>query len=1604
MEITEKLLIELQNRLKVGSRRGVHLNAIPARSRYKFDLTRLSQIDKDLPKKFINSLLTEQPLKFKISWKDNVPDLNSLFEDDQAQLVKITKSFENLINQTAAIESEKGINTFGFGFPLLVRRDQSDKKLTVAPILVWSLRIKRSKEFNTWFIHRDEDDPIYINEVLINHLQNDSKIELEQLSSDLLDDGLIDKEELLDICVRIIETINSTTPENLRETFKEKLKNVKSISDKKYYEKLPLTSNNSFIEFGGLFSIFEVQKQNIIHDYGNMLDLEGATIDLDDMEEHTFQPISSVETDPSQQSILHSLENTRNILIQGPPGTGKSQSLTAILVNALENKKKTIVVCEKRTALEVLHNSLNEKGLNYQCVLIKDIVKDRRAAVNSVRDRIDNSSYRSYRYTHSKESLDGIIDKAKSLIDSINKKHVKLGEKLVGNKNWTRIVGELLSELKGNDEDYNLEIEKGVFNYESTELNDFLELIRKGNLLYSEFEPNKELSFLNPFRLIGDNPYQIEDEIKASFDFYSTELKSVEHSIIKYHEEYSLIRNTEISNIVGKVGEIASEMDALYNQIPNEIKDIQRDYFKLRQEDFKNQLKVTTKDFELVKDIYSNYETNDLFLNKEKQNNLITSLKSLFSKSTKELKNKSLSVEQKLHEIEIHLSTCLDIQNYSFGDNLKDKKDNFFKFNRKIIELETSFTSKIELEFESLEFNSFDLETLNKQSFISLFKEKCFSLKDESYIRFHQTAQPRIKSLQDNIVSKQKQINEVLNFSKDFEAINYADQLNNRKKQTTNWLNERVSNKDEFSNKITIEITSIDILKEIQDSYSTELLKIVKEKLFSLRDKIISEKWLTFSQIRTEKKLIKSIQEIIKSKDEYFSNEDDIFSIEFKWFQFYNSISKLDKIIIDQLLEKVHWKKVFLLHYLNSMLVNSANTDLPTNDNDHKELSNSLSNLEQEQLKYIKEYWYSKQIDATREFDNEHPNLAVENLYNKKAGTKHKRLSLRQIVEFDIDLFTTFFPIILTTPDVCSNLFKGKNKYFDIVMFDEASQLKLEDNLPALLKGKQVIIAGDEHQMPPSNYFSKIFDGSIDDEDEFEDESGEKIFENGLLSAESLLEFAEELNFEKKHLDFHYRSRHPYLIDFSNYAFYNQRLKPLPNSFEYTPIKYIQVNGTYSDHTNDVEAETVLLILENNINRLPNGEYPSVGIATFNIHQRNLILSKINDRRKFEMYADFNEKILELEDGGLFVKNLENIQGDERDVIILTTTYGINKDGKFAQRFGSINHQKGYKLLNVIITRAKYKVYVCSSIPEEVFLNYKEHLLVEGSNNRRAVFFAYLAYSKAVSENDTEQRLSILNALTENTTKSSSIDILNADLESPFEEEVYQALTDHFEESNIIPQLQFAGFRIDLVYDSKKLGIPKIAIECDGAAYHSSQEAYLFDKHRQNILEGHGFVFHRIWSTNWWRNPKREINKLVKFIKSIENSNPSIFEDKSKTGLAFTDDIKIANGELQKISPELQKEVKETIEAISENDVIQTDLFKDAVKIGSKVKVKYLNNGKDLKVQIVEKEINKSEKANGIQKVSIKSPLAVALIGKGIGETAKVGNLDNYVEILEIIN
>lgn len=746
MELTTKLLSELQRRLKIGNRRGVHLNAIPANSRYKFDLNRLSYIDKNLPDNFVKASLSELPLKFRISWKENVPDLNSLFEEDQVQLVRITKAFENLINQTEAIESEKGINTFGFGFPILARRDRADNKLTVAPILIWSLRIKRTKEFNTWEILRNEEDPIYINEVLINHLQNDSNIEIEQIPSEMLDDGLITKTELIEICTTLIKTINTASPDDLEETFQRKLDKIISIGDKVHYDKLPLNFSNFFIDFGGLFSIFEVQKQNIINDYDNLMELEGFNIDLEDLEGNSFQPISSIETDPSQQSILHSLEATRNILIQGPPGTGKSQTLTAVLINALENNKKTIVVCEKRTALEVLHNALTEKGLEYHCALVRDIVKDRRTVVDSVRERIDASEYKRYRYNYSKESLDNIITRAKTLITNINKKHLKLDEKLIGNKSWSDVVGDLLAEIKGNIDDSNLNIERSVFNYSTQELNTILDLVQKGETRYTEFLPIESSSFISSLKLVGDNPFLIEQALKDDFDIYSQQLEQIKILLEATRSEFISLRKSElngqteiVSNCIEKIVAKEIELGVLIssskkdfcnfrnielesqisnigiqierilmkkNEFPQLLSSTKKDYCDFRYKELYQQNEILSEIIGQIDTIITDNKNSPDLTNEEKVNSFGFKILAIFSKQKKQTIADQLKLQRYFVQLQEEIDISKDFSSPNFGSDLKSKFNYLNVFKKAIVKIKNDFNKKCQKEFESFSLSN----------------------------------------------------------------------------------------------------------------------------------------------------------------------------------------------------------------------------------------------------------------------------------------------------------------------------------------------------------------------------------------------------------------------------------------------------------------------------------------------------------------------------------------------------------------------------------------------------------------------------------------------------------------------------------------------------------------------------------------------------------------------------------------------------------------------------------------------------------------------------------------------------------------------------------
>ncbi len=554
--------------------------------------------------------------------------------------------------------------------------------------------------------------------------------------------------------------------------------------------------------------------------------------------------------------------------------------------------------------------------------------------------------------------------------------------------------------------------------------------------------------------------------------------------------------------------------------------------------------------------------------------------------------------------------------------------------------------------------------------------------------------------------------------------------------------------------------------------------------------------------------------------------------------------------------KKDDWLQIFSSYYFNNVLKRKESDVRPlvTDDRSLKEIKKIKKEITEVHVKEkIKAIWGDKWKN--------HQDKNLKRIFNLKASPGKKRNSLKNIVNKNFDLFTDFFPVLFLTPEVACTILPLKN-LFDLVVFDEASQLRIEDTYPAYIRGKYKIISGDDQQMPPSSYFGKEveLDENREDTEEAE-EATESANEKSLLSF--VLESGLVKEREEKFLEYHYRSEHPALIEFSNKAFYKSKLiSTTPAKDKDTPFKFVEVNGLYQNRMNEEEAQEVINEIKEILKNSDDENVPSIGVATFNVSQRDLIKERIRE----ESLSD-TDSLMKLDKSKYFVKNLENIQGDERDIIILSTTFGKNPEGKFKQNFGGIsNKENGYRLLNVLITRAKRKVILLNSIPEEYYGKYQENLENLGETNGRALLYAYIAYVKAISKNNIEEADIILEKISPSKPKESFNN--GAELtESPFEEAVLEYLIDGgIARDKIELQYPVGGFRIDMVIKDKK-GNPKVAIECDGAAYHSGELAVQEDLYRQTIIEEKtDLIFKRIYSTNWWHNTRRESKKLIEFI------------------------------------------------------------------------------------------------------------------------------------------
>ncbi|EIE41790.1 hypothetical protein MCANUFG4_01841 [Mycoplasmopsis canis UFG4] len=461
-------------------------------------------------------------------------------------------------------------------------------------------------------------------------------------------------------------------------------------------------------------------------------------------------------------------------------------------------------------------------------------------------------------------------------------------------------------------------------------------------------------------------------------------------------------------------------------------------------------------------------------------------------------------------------------------------------------------------------------------------------------------------------------------------------------------------------------------------------------------------------------------------------------------------------------------------------------------------------------------------------------------LLKKESNKTRAIMPFKQFFEKALELILNIKPCLMLSPLTVSNFFKDVDFTFDTVIFDEASQIRPESAISSLFRAKQVIVVGDKEQMPPSNFFS-----SAENEEGFlEVEDSSDNFSDGY---DSLLNLA-EASLNSIRLKWHYRSKFEELIYTSNKEIYTD-LITFPNSKspkEFEGLRFIHANSNERiseiNKTFEEAKKTIKSIIEKYQNKY------SIGVVVFNSEILNQFEKEMDkfifDNPHLKFYFD------EDREESFFIKNIETVQGDERDIILFLLDNKRNANGEVSVHFGAINNsESGYKRLNVAISRAKKGLILISS--------FKSHEVGWFRSEQRGVKLLEKFMKNA------EYGINTLEDLKQT----------NGGIESFFEQQVYDKLTS--QGLTLKTQVGSSGFRIDLAVVHKNNPNKYIlGIECDGATYHSSKSARDRDRLRQEILEARGWKIHRVWSTDWFKNPEEQVNIILNKLQELYN-NPN---------------------------------------------------------------------------------------------------------------------------------
>lgn len=1296
------------------------------------------------------------------------------------------------------------------------------------------------------------------------------------------------------------------------------------------------------------FSKLEERKTNSII---NRL-LVGNTTETRNEKQYTQNPVYKTpdlkiisSLDSSQECAVYAASRTNGLVIYGPPGTGKSQVITNIVADYIAKGKRVLMVSEKQTALEVVYKRL--KQLSKFAIMITDS-----GDTQAFRDKLEETEQEIvYQSVNKSKTLDTICNRIDDELNNLDSLEKELDTN-VGNSGKT--LSFLYQNSKNTDKSGEIALQlmvehKSIVEVSYDELSSRIDKLNNSVYLKSynivkngsvqsiidmnELELHEFIGQLNKYKATLSINQSSLDEIKdtrENLSKYSTLFDSCqsilkENTIISSDSIDINIENADLDRLNSVLQEYLKFLLVKYDistieKLDENIDNIVAEQYK-ELYDSKKEIEVLINKYEslslnpvLSTDLHIEYNKDmyiQVFELVSEYFNKLNSLDDLRQKGIKLYDNEAIKqyIKYKYNIDGTNIANVLNTyRNTGVSDILINITDE---------EYESYLKDIMQLQHKSNKlFRKFDKENQKNYSIL---------------ISMYNKLNDKMNSAFCEILSKIQDINELAKsilqlcnmtvYTPNEDSINWIVRciITGMKNKSLDIDIEISKNKDDTYNKLRNNIISRKNTAEYFNKTLNELLGTDDETaitlIINLSGKLNGLMGSTKSNLDNMEKSYSEVNELkssIESKihggniDDYIKNIDTL-----KEFEMYhdevcdiNSKDTLDKYILDLLCsgnEPSDIINAYCQYQISQCKTNVSNSIMMYDDTtknvmslESEKVDETINDIEYTNSSIVKEILSSSDISL---------NKILMDLRKKRKGK-----SIRQAVQEYAKLLIPMYRVWMMTPSSVSDVLPLEENMFDLVIFDEASQMYLYNALPSLYRAKRAVIAGDDKQLKPTSFFSTDV-GSDEANDILDDTTGKDT---------SLLDQA-KTTFSSITLTFHYRTKYAEIIQFSNYAFYNGRLKLAPNvirrSKENRPIEFVRVPGIRENNANRIEAEKVVDILKNIMEHTND----TVGIVTLNSKQKDCIQDIIDDRcttdAKFSTNINYiSNRVEDNEDVSLFIKSIEEVQGDERDIIIISLGIGVNESGKVPlSQLGPILRDGGANRLNVMISRAKKKEYIVSSVDAS-------DLNTSSSNSEGAKLLKeFIGYSKAISDLNYEAVEHILGC--GNTSETH--------FDSPFEEQVYNQITKLG--YTVETQVGVRGYKIDLAVYSDEFGQYIAGIECDGATYHSSKSARERDITRQRLLESRGWTILRIWSRNWWKDSSAEVHRidseLQKIVEKLRNKpitealERQRIEEQRKAELEVEKRKQLEIEERERLQKEKLAEMKEQqVEAVKETN------------------------------------------------------------------------------------